>query len=113
GPGTTVLLGNGNGTFQSPSTIPNGQQQLAAGTADLNGYGRIDLVVTNWQTGVSSMSVMLNASNGNFTGQTYTLDSTAPFVQSINRANPAGPLTGTTTVSFAVTFSEAVTGVDA
>jgi len=35
-----------------------------------------------------------------------------PFVQSINRSVPTGPTTNATSVSYAVTFSEAVTGVD-
>ncbi|MFL5896509.1 MAG: beta strand repeat-containing protein [Thermoleophilaceae bacterium] len=47
--------------------------------------------------------------NGNFTGQTYTIDKTAPTVSSINRA--AATPTNATSVSFTVTFSESVTGV--
>jgi autotransporter-associated beta strand protein len=37
----------------------------------------------------------------------------APLVTSINRALPAGPQTNATSVSFTVSFSETVTGVDA
>ncbi len=48
--------------------------------------------------------------NGNFTGQIYTIDKTAPTVSSINRAD-ANP-TNATSVHFAVTFSESVSGVD-
>ena len=58
------------------------------------------------------MSVLLGNGNGNFTGQVYTIDTIAPFVQSINRTTPAGPVTNASSVSFTVTFSEAVTGVD-
>ncbi len=36
-----------------------------------------------------------------------------PFVQSINRTTPAGPVTNASSVSYTVTFSEAVTGVAA
>jgi len=35
-----------------------------------------------------------------------------PFVQSINRATPMGPVTNATTVAYTVTFSEPVTGVN-
>jgi hypothetical protein len=43
-----------------------------------------------------------------------TLPSAAfPFVQSINRVTPAGPITNASSVSYAVTFSESVTGVNA
>jgi len=35
-----------------------------------------------------------------------------PFVESINRTTPAGPTTNASAVSYAVTFSEPVTGVN-
>ena len=47
--------------------------------------------------------------NGNFTGQLYTLDRTAPTVSSIDRAD-ASP-TNASSVSWTVTFSESVSGV--
>jgi beta-lactamase superfamily II metal-dependent hydrolase/DNA/RNA endonuclease YhcR with UshA esterase domain len=50
------------------------------------------------------------AGNGNFTGQVYTVDKTAPTVVTIARANPSP--TAAASVDFTVTFSEAVTGVD-
>ena len=37
----------------------------------------------------------------------------SPFVESINRANPAGPVINASSVSYTVTFNETVTGVDA
>src|SRR3984957_3288831 len=40
------------------------------------------------------------------------LSAVFPFVQSINRLTPTGPLTSAATVSYAVTISEPVTGVD-
>ena len=49
--------------------------------------------------------------NGDFTGETYAIDKTAPAVQSINRADTDPTNNGS--VSWTVTFSEAVTGVDA
>ncbi|HKS26160.1 MAG TPA: lamin tail domain-containing protein [Thermoanaerobaculia bacterium] len=51
------------------------------------------------------------AGNGNFTGQVYTIDKTAPTVTSITRVN-ASP-TAASSVDFLVTISESVTGVDA
>ena len=50
------------------------------------------------------------AGNGSFTGAVYTLDRTAPTVTAISRA-AANP-TSADTVSWTVTFSESVTGVD-
>src|SRR5207244_4886894 len=46
--------------------------------------------------------------NGNFTGQVYTIDKTAPTVSSIVRVG-ANPTNGTS-VRFTVTFSESVSG---
>ena len=52
-----------------------------------------------------------NKLNGGFTGEVYTIDRNAPTVSSINRAD-ANP-TSAASVSWTVTFSESVTGVDA
>jgi len=49
--------------------------------------------------------------NGNFTGEVYAIDMIAPTVASMVRANPSP--TGATSVNWTVTFSEAVSGVDA
>ena len=43
---------------------------------------------------------------------TYTVDTTAPTVTSIERSDPAGETTSAQTMVFAVTFSEDVVGVD-
>ena len=48
-----------------------------------------------------------------FTGQLYTIEQARPFVQSIARTTPAGSFTNASSVSYTVTFSEPVTGVDA
>ena len=42
---TSILLGNGDGTFQTPTTIFSNNGTLAA--ADLNGDGKLDLVLMN------------------------------------------------------------------
>lgn len=49
--------------------------------------------------------------NGNFTGQVYTIERTPPVVSSITLTGPAA--TNAIEVSYLVTFSENVTGVDA
>ena len=48
--------------------------------------------------------------NGNYTGQVFIVDKTVPVVSSIVRVNPNPTSAGS--VSFAVTFSEPVYGVD-
>ena len=105
----SVLLGNGNGTFQAQQTFAVGFDPRSLAVADVNGDGRPDLVVANQFD--NDVGVLLNAGNGNFTGQAYTIDTIAPFVQSIVRTMPAGPVTSATSVTYTVTFSEPVTGV--
>jgi hypothetical protein len=46
-----------------------------------------------------------------FAGETYTIDKAAPTVTSSVRQNPATATTGATSLTFRVTFSEAVTGI--
>jgi hypothetical protein len=57
------------------------------------------------------VSVLLNAANGNFTGQTRTVDTVAPTVASVLRQNPLAATTGADQLVFRVTFSEAVQNV--
>ena len=55
-----------------------------------------------------------NAGNtGSVASFIWTIDTTAPSVTSINRQSPLGANTNTSPVTFRVTFSENVTGVDA
>jgi uncharacterized protein (TIGR03437 family) len=69
-PGIAVLLGNGNGTFQTPvNYVPSGNpvRQIAAG--DFNGDGRLDFVATSQVVGVPA-GVWIVLGNGNGTFQT-------------------------------------------
>ena len=51
--------------------------------------------------------------NGSFDGPVYTIDQADPYVESIDRMTPSGSTTNASSVVFAVTFSEPVTGVEA
>jgi len=53
-----ILTGNGDGTFQGPTSYPTGAAPLGLALADLNHDGRLDIAVAN-QTG-SSATVLLN-----------------------------------------------------
>src|SRR5205823_2527168 len=99
-----VLLGNGDGSFQTQLTFDSGGRPYSVAAADVNGDGRLDLVAANFQD--AAVSVLLNAT------PTFTIDHTAPTV-TITRGNPAGANTTNKTVTFTATFSEPVTGVDA
>ncbi len=63
----SVLLGNGNGTFQPQQTFAAGPAQLAVAVGDVNGDGSPDLVVTN--AGNNTVSVLLGNGNGTFQPQ--------------------------------------------
>jgi hypothetical protein len=60
----SVLLGNGDGTFQAPRTALNGvlADDLVAG--DFRGDGKLDLAVANYVT--ASISVLLGNGDGTF-----------------------------------------------
>jgi Bacterial Ig-like domain (group 3)/FG-GAP-like repeat len=60
----SILLGNGNGTFQSPSTMPLSLgNPYALTVVDLNGDGKLDLVIGS---AVSGTIVLLGNGNGTF-----------------------------------------------
>ncbi|MFA7290769.1 MAG: DUF6701 domain-containing protein [Rhodocyclaceae bacterium] len=81
----TASTGTGSGTL-GLNLVDN--DSIVAGAVPLGGTG---------------------AGNGNFTGQVYTVS--VPAVVSINRASP-NPTTASAAVSWTVTFSAAMTGVD-
>ena len=43
----SVLLGNGNGTFQAQQTFATGFDHIAMAVGDVNGDGKPDIVVAN------------------------------------------------------------------
>ena len=77
----------------------------------LSGNGTLRLDLKSSGTGIADTSS--NAIASGFTsGQTYTLDHLAPTVTSIVRQSPSGLNTSASSVTFRVSYSEAVTGVD-
>jgi len=69
----SVLLGNGDGTFQPARTFPAGARPYSVAVADLTGDGRPDIVTTNY--GGNTVSVLLNDGGGTFgEPQTFATD---------------------------------------
>jgi hypothetical protein len=63
----SVLLGKGDGTFQSPQTYTTGYRPMAVAVGDFNMDGIPDLVVANWQD--HTLSVLLGNGDGTFKPQ--------------------------------------------
>lgn len=51
--------------------------------------------------------------NGSYSDEAFQIDNTGPSVKTINRLSPSTTTTNSTSVTYRVTFNEAVTGVDA
>src|SRR6266567_2899200 len=60
----SVLLGNGDGTFQAPRTFPVGIHPAQVAVGDFNGDGKPDLVVANFDD--NTLSVLLGNGDGTF-----------------------------------------------
>src|SRR5205823_2634413 len=104
--GTTATIG-------TPTTTDGGltwNVVLSGGNlASFNGTVELDLA--------NNTSVADGAGNGlattSFSGQTYLEDNIAPTLSSISRAVPATSPTNADTLTYLVTFSEAVSGLTA
>ena len=60
----TILLGNGDGTFQAPVNYAAGSNPYAVAVGDLNQDGNLDLVVTNYSS--NNVSILLGNGDGTF-----------------------------------------------
>ncbi|MEJ5241226.1 MAG: DUF2341 domain-containing protein [Anaerolineales bacterium] len=115
------------GVDASDFTLAMGGGLTGASVTGVSGSGTTYTVTVNTGTGSGTLGLNLadddsivdgannplggvGTGNGDFGGETYTVDKDVPVVLSIVRANP-NP-TNTANVDFTVTFSEVVTGVD-
>src|SRR5689334_18033470 len=64
----SVMLGNGDGTFQSNTLYPTGGRPYSLATEDFNGDGKLDLAVANLVD--ATVSVLLNRGDGTFLPRT-------------------------------------------
>lgn len=66
-PGYFVALGNGNGTFATPAFTPYGTQLYSATIADMNGDGKLDLILDDAPFVGGTFSIYLLNGNGDGT----------------------------------------------
>ena len=72
--GVSVLLGNGQGSFQQAVQLSTGGVPVGIALGDFNGDGNIDLVVTNQD---DRLSVLLGNGNGTFQAATIVVTPSA------------------------------------
>jgi hypothetical protein len=60
----SILLGNGNGTFQTHVEYPTGSNPTSVAVGDFNGDGKLDLAVTN--SADNTVSILLGNGDGTF-----------------------------------------------
>ena len=63
--GVSLLLGNGDGSFQAPANFAAGDFPVGIASGDFNGDGNPDVVVADFGTNVGVAAVTLLLGNGN------------------------------------------------
>ncbi len=117
GPDISVLLGNGDGTFQTAVDYGAGTSPFSVGIEDLDLDGNADVVVANW-TSTGVVWVFLGNGDGTLqTGESYATESKAAsvaigdldndYVQDLAVANY-----GSDTVSVLLNLKEACNDTD-
>ncbi|HLJ96284.1 MAG TPA: VCBS repeat-containing protein [Gemmataceae bacterium] len=75
----SILLGNGNGSFQTPTSYVTGRLAYSVAVGDWNSDGHLDLAVTGVdQEGNGTVAILLGNSDGTFAAaQRYAIVSEA------------------------------------
>jgi hypothetical protein len=72
GAGVSILLGNGDGTFQAAQNYPAGARPVSLAVGDFNGDGRLDLAVGD--SDANAVRILLGNGDGTFqAAQSYAL----------------------------------------
>lgn len=94
--GVSILLGNGDGTFQPAISVNAGKNPIWIAVGDFNGDGRKDLVVSDFgdrQTGGDgSVGILLGNGDGTFQPNTTLSAGNEPFPLAVGDFNGDGKL---------------------
>ena len=93
----SILLGNGDGTFQAHVDYPTGPQPVSVAVGDFNGDGKLDLVVANQNCasspcGPGSLSILLGKGDGTFETAMEFSTGPAPYSVAVGDFNGDGKL---------------------
>jgi hypothetical protein len=84
----SVLLGNGDGTFQASRTFAVGEFPYSVAVADINGDGKPDLVTANFRS--NDVSVLLGNGDGSFQAAKNFPVGTGPYSVAVADFNGDG-----------------------
>ena len=88
----SILLGNGDGTFQPQQVFAASPVPVSVTQGDLNGDGNPDLVVANTDSSINTISIYLGNGDGTFrTAQAYSTG-LAPYTPVVGDLNGDGRL---------------------
>lgn len=89
--GVSILLGKGDGTFQTATTYPtNAGSSFSIAVGDFNGDGSLDLATTSYST--SSVSILLGNGDGTFQMPVIYATGLNPVVLALGDLNGDGKL---------------------
>ncbi len=86
----SVVLGNGDGTFQAPVSYATGNDSTHLATGDFNGDGKLDLVTTDGAD--NTVSVLLGNGDGTFQARSAHSTGTFPIAVATGDFNGDGKL---------------------
>jgi hypothetical protein len=108
----TAVSGTVSGSISSITSVGTTGDIYDVTGSSITGDGTLRLDLKASGTDITDQAGNAIGS-GYSSGQTYVIDHTAPIVNSINRQSPSTQTTSAASVTYRVTFSEAVSGVDA